>query len=83
MSEVAPHTNTEWKRIGIQLDITQTKLNSIEMENPHSISDRFLAMLSCWHDNATPPFTWKTIIDVLRDVDNKRLAAELSEKYLM
>ena len=83
MSEVAEHIDSKWKRIGIQLNIPYNKLTSIEQENHGRISDCFTAMLNYWHDNTEPPFTWKTIINVLREVDNKRLAAELSEKYLM
>ena len=68
----------KWKRIGLQLNIEYQKLNTMaNQDHINSYADVF----SMWQKKGDPPFTWATIIEVLRadSVEEKQLANELKE----
>ena len=73
-----------WHTIGIHLYIPPWKLAVIEQEEK-CLSIRLINAFVYWQKNAEPdknPFTWDTIVKVLRQIKNNALADKLTEKYL-
>ncbi|XP_019854737.1 PREDICTED: uncharacterized protein LOC109583733 [Amphimedon queenslandica] len=58
---VIPYLTEKWREVGLALALTPPQLDDIE-ENSQGISDVF----QLWEDLATRPFTWKTLLNVLR-----------------
>ena len=74
----------KWHTIGILLYIPPWKLAVIKQEERRS-AVRLINALVYWQKNAKPdenPFTWDTIVKVLRQIKNNALADKLTEKYL-
>lgn len=58
---VIPYLTTKWREIGLALALTPPQLDDIE-ENNQGLSD----VLQIWEELATRPFTWSTLLSVLR-----------------
>ena len=74
----------KWFRIGIQLGIKGSKLETFE-HNHHSSTFRCLtATVSYWLEgNTNVPISWESVVTVLNDrsVDESGLAKQIQEKY--
>ena len=68
----------KWKKIGLLLDIPIGQLNSVTTTDPILC---YAEIFNWWRKNGSPPYTWATIIDVLRApiVGEVQLAHELEE----
>ena len=74
----------KWHTIGIFLCVPSWKLAAIEQEERSSVV-RLIKALEYWQKNGEPdinPFNWDTIVKVLRQIENNRLADKLKAKYL-
>ena len=74
---VIPRLSSKWYEVGLALELTPDQLNDIE-DNHQGISDVF----QIWEDSGKKPFTWQTLLSVLRspDVNEYELANELQEQ---
>ena len=74
-----PH---KWKQVAIQLDLSLGERKAIEKDEQEAF-DRFIAVLEQWKQSVSQPFTWKTIITVLKSasVGEQGLAEELKKDF--
>ena len=75
----------KWRPFGVQLRISNSKLNVIEKNNS-SEEERFSAVLEYWMDNPSEkaPLTWETIVKALEspNVEKGALAKKIRKEYL-
>ena len=76
-----PNGTIKWKEIATCLDISETDIDRFEVECRGKVKDCFVEVFRAWQMEAKHPFTWGTIITVLQEVGEKRLAEHLQEKY--
>ena len=72
----------KWYDIGVQLDLSDTKLHEIEADY-HFMHRRFSEVINFWlKGNTLIPVTWESLIDALESppVNERGLAKELREK---
>lgn len=62
---VAAEIPTKWREFGYQLHISTGVLNSIE-QSRNDPQGCFTAVFERWESNGQPPFTWGTVLEVLR-----------------
>ena len=81
MRKVASRATDKWEMIGLELDIEQHQLNTIAQSCPQDAVHRFSKVFKLWQDQADPPFTWLTIVRVLRSpiVRENSLAQEIED----
>lgn len=79
VAAVIPH---KWKQVAIQLDLSRGERKAIEKDEDESF-DRFMAVLEQWKQSASQPYTWKTIVMVLKStsVQEPKLAEELEKEF--
>ena len=74
-----------WPLIGLHLLVPPWKLATIERDEKTCLEQLFKA-LEYWQKNGNlktgNPFSWKTVVEVLRKIDSNNLAEELEAKYL-
>ena len=80
-TDVAMNTN-RWREIAHKLLISSNDIERIELENV-SIFERLTKIFDKWHRKDELPFTWETMVDVLRSsiVGENALADQLDQKY--
>ena len=68
--------------MAIQLDISSGDRRAIESNKDKALS-RFVAVLEQWKESASQPYTWDTIVTVLKSasVGESRLAEELEKDF--
>ena len=71
----------EWRNIGIQLKLQSGILDVIHSDQQKAIPC-LEAVFTKWRRNHHPPYTWKTILNVLASnvVGQKRLADDITHK---
>ena len=72
---------SEWKRLGVNLEIPEGTLNNIAADYPHKSEDCLLEMLKEWLKRQDAPPSWATIVDAVESLGYKQLGSELKEKY--
>ena len=73
---------SEWKRLGVNLEIPEGTLNNIAANYPHKSEDCLLEMLKEWlKQQVDPPPSWANIVDAVGSLGYKQLGSELKEKY--
>ena len=89
MNDVASVIPAEWRAVGIQLGLSSDILDGIQSQNagkPKTCQWSFeeVTCISVWKRLGPRPFTWRTIIDVLRTraVGHTSLADELESMYM-
>ena len=84
MDEVATQTN-EWESIALKLELSQTDIERIKLEEPGRIQNCFRRVFSKWETKGDPPFTWPVIIRALesQSVMEVKLAKELKRRHLL
>ena len=74
-----------WYEIGLHFQVPQWKLATIEKDEK-TCSEQLIKALEYWQKNgnleAGNPFSWNTVVEVLRKIKNNNLAEELKAKYL-
>ena len=87
MNDIATVIPAKWKAVGIQLRLSSDILDGIKSNNagsPDACLNSFEEVLAIWKRQGPKPFTWRTIIDVLRTraVGHTSLADELESTYM-
>ena len=79
VAAVIPH---KWEEVAFQLEISTGDRKAIEQEKAKPFG-RFMAVLEQWEQSASQPYTWKTIVTVLKSasVDEPKLAEELENDF--
>ena len=82
MNYVVVKIPTKWKEVGVQLGLAHECLERTEAENRNQ-HYCFFDILNKWKKNASPPYTWATLIDTLLQpsVNEKLLAQTLSKIF--
>ena len=79
--ELAP-ISKKWYEFGNKLGASSTLLHSIEQDSGQTAEHYFSRLLSMLADPASEvKLSWEKIVDVLREIDDGPLAAQLTEKY--
>ena len=73
---VLPRLTRKWHEIGLALALTPPELEEMRNKN-----EGLVKVFQVWEEMSTRPFTWFTLLSVLRspDVDEYELADELSK----
>ena len=82
MKEVASKMPVKWKEISIQLGLTLNDQKCFIDATSGDPNQCFTFVFNVWRNQATRPYTWSTVIQVLEApaVDETRLAWELRTK---
>ena len=77
---MATRVRHKWEEIGMQLSFDRSYLKSIWDMRQDPVRC-FADIFDVWQRNGSPPYTWATIIDVLKApiVGEVQLASELEE----
>ena len=83
LSEELKFEAHNWYSLGTFLGVRQDQLAAIDVEE-QSVRVRLIKSLVYWQKNGTlaKPFTWETVVQALRFVDNNMLADQLVAKYI-
>ena len=83
MNKVADQCRDKWKLVGILLNISYSRLNAIENKYHESLHC-FAEVFDIWKLQGRLPYTWATIIDVLKSpaVAEERLALKIEDWLL-
>lgn len=83
MNHVAVSLATKWRIVGVQLGLSVAKLDEIEVAYVNDCKRCFSAVFSEWENTASLPYTWSTIIEVLKtpSVEENRLAERLKAQF--
>ena len=78
MNRVAARCMDKWKLVGVQLEIEDVLLKSIQSSDQQLC---FMEVLDHWKSKGSPPYTWTTIINVLKtpSVREEKLARDLED----
>ena len=69
---------SEWKRLGIQLDISDGMLDTIEANHPQNAQNCLSEMLKTWLKQKGDP-RWVNIVDAVESLENQQLGKKLRE----
>ena len=80
MNRVATPCKNKWDLVGAQLDIKSVDLNSIKSSCENNLQC-FMDLFDLWRRNGNPPYTWATIINVLKapSVGEEQVAKDVTE----
>ena len=86
MNDVASKIPAQWKSVGIQLNLSRDILDGIQAQNagkPNAFLDSFEQVFTTWERHGPRPYTWSTIVEVLRSpaVGKEGLANEILIKH--
>ena len=81
------HSTTQWQAgrstiIGIHLHLPMPTLKEIDAEHQHDPHKSLIRMLELCLKRVHPPSTQTVIIDTVKFLGEKQLAAQLTEKYI-
>ena len=68
----------DWLLLGLYLGIEMPRLEAIKANFP-TLGERRIQMLNEWQKKVTP--TWSAVVQALGEIEMKRLASELAQKY--
>ena len=84
MNDLASLIPNKWRRVGIQLGLTNNQLDAVAQNTLDPI-DQFMKVLDWWQklENTRRPCSWTTIVEVLRSnaVQEERMAEQLERKH--
>ena len=83
MERVGSVIPAKWRSFGRQLKLTEGHLDGIDMDEHRKTQQCFSAVFSNWSRRCPSPYTWETVVKVLRssELDEVRLAMSI-EKWL-
>ena len=83
LNRVASKATNKWDMVGLQLGIEEHQLDAISTEHREPIRC-YSKVFTLWKNKTDPPYTWRTIVGVLRAsiVGREDLAIEI-ETWLM
>lgn len=72
----------KWMQVAIQLEIEMGAIDAVGRDK-HDCFQQFMAILDVWKRSSSPPFTWNTLVNVLKSpsVNEKVLAKELEHDF--
>ncbi|CAI8020195.1 hypothetical protein GBAR_LOCUS12076, partial [Geodia barretti] len=72
----------KWMEVAIQLEIRMGAIDAVCGEN-RKCFQQFMAILDIWERSSSPPFTWNTLVSVLKSqsVNENALARELEREF--
>ena len=70
-----------WKMLAVQLIRNLDSIKRIEQDYDKSES-RLIEVIRCWKNHDHPPFSWATIENVFRKINECSLANTIKRKYL-
>ena len=78
LHNVACRAMDKWYMVGLELEIEQHQLDTINHTQPVRC---YTEVFRLWQNKAEPPFTWATIINVLKSliVGENKLANDIKE----
>ena len=81
-NRVAAIIPSKWVQVAIQLEIGMGAIDAIRRDK-HECFEQFMAILDIWERSSSPPFTWNTLVSVLKSssVNEKVLAKELEREF--
>lgn len=81
MNKVGAVIPAKWRSVGIELGLHPDQLETIEREQNGILAQCFSAVFHKWECDITSPYSWQTIIAVLKaqQVGEKRLAKTLED----
>ena len=72
-----------WKILGVLFKLPMGVLGAIEHQNVRDVQLCLVNMLATWlRRSVNPPPTWNTVIEAIQILGYKKLAYELTTKYL-
>ena len=76
---IIPH---KWKQVAIQLELDRGVRKAIEKDEKECF-DQFTAVLEEWKQSESRPYTWQTLISLLKSasVGEKTLAEQLERDF--
>ena len=79
---VAAKIRDKWKKVALQLELSVGVIRAIQRDQQDSF-DQFMVVMYEWKDSLSRPFTWDTIVAVLKSdsVNETRLASELQREF--
>ena len=74
----------DWYSLGVFLQVPYWKLAAIKKEEQQHCIKCLIKVLEYSQKHATlaNPFTWETVVQALRNIENNTLADQLAEKYI-
>ena len=85
VSEVARKISpASWEVFAIELGLEYDDVKKIKRENPKNVLVCFMEVFDAWRKKGAPPYTWETVVEVLRrdSLKERRIAKEISDKFL-
>lgn len=81
MNKVAVKALDVWDKVALELDIDKGQIKSIKRAKMDEALDCYMEVFDIWERRTIPPYTWATIIQVLRKptVNKTDLAKQLEE----
>ena len=81
-NRVAAKVSHQWMEVAWQLKLENGDIQRIE-KNRQDVFDRFMAVINKWKETLSRPFTWDTLVAVLKSdsVKETRLASELQREF--
>ena len=70
----------EWKIFGSLVEIPYETLEGISHDKRGQAEECFLAVCSAWRNGLTREFTWRTVLNVLKDMRQIRLKEDIEKK---
>ena len=71
----------QWYELGIALGVTSDRLDTIRVDNPHSMKDCLRDLLHHWLQKY-PERGWADIIEALRQMNMYTIAEDIERQYL-
>lgn len=72
---------SNWQNFGVMLEVDSRKMNSVAADYPWSCEDCLREMLRIWLKNVDPPPSWSAVVDALENIDERRLAKEIRDRW--
>lgn len=72
---------SNWHNFGVMLEVNSRQLASVAADYPRSCEDCLREMLKIWLKNVDPPPSWSAVVDALENIDERRLAKEIRDRW--
>ena len=83
MNRVGAVISAKWRSFGRQLKLTENQLSSIDKDERGISQECFSAVFTNWSRRRPSPYTWETVVKVLRSPELDEVAiANSIEKWL-
>ena len=68
----------KWRQFGVLLNISVNTLDAVERQYDRDQEACFVKVYSIWKSEEPSPFTWETVVDTLNDMNERRLAKNIT-----